>query len=178
MINPKTKAIEATRILNMLLLDLIVGTRSLDIFNKILTKKPWGKAEPGMIRMCHYHFLFALDKIVEFYDCYHLIIPVDCKKEYKGIVRQINKKGIVEFRNKYVGHIRNRDTGRPLDVKELETYLTRIYGESEEIFISWINDHKNVFPSTVVSIVEYTRDGIMEKYSVSDEDINTEFKRE
>ena len=174
MSDQKTRATEAAQILNLLLLDMIVGTRSLDIFNKILPpKERWGKAEHGMIRMCHFHFLLALHKFAEFYDHYHLFITDDCKQQFKAAVREINQKGIVEFRNKYIGHILQKKTGRPLDVMEMETYLQRIYGNhDDEVFVSWINDHKNAFPATVVSIVQHTRDRIMESYSVSDDDIN------
>jgi hypothetical protein len=174
MSNKKSRAIDAARILNMLRLELIVGTRSLEIFNKILPHRELGgAAEQGMIRMCHFHFLLSLCKFVEFYDHYHSIIPEDCKQQFKGAVREINKKGIIEFRNKYIGHILEKRTGRPLDLINIETYLHRIYGNDDEVFIAWINDHKNIFPTTVVSVVEHTRTRIMESYSISDIDINT-----
>ena len=125
-----------------------------------------------MLRMCHSHILLSLFKILEFYKTYNNLIPETCRTPFKNLLKSIEAKKIDEFRNKYVGHIIDEKTGRPLNLQELEAYLNSIYGENEAHFVSWVNDQKNVFPNTVCSIIETTRDQIMKENGIAKEEMS------
>jgi len=83
----------------------------------------------------------------------------------------IEGKSIYDFRSKYVAHLIDQKTGRPLNFDELEQYIDGIFGKDEANFIRWVNDQKNVFPSTVVSVIEKTRDEIMKQNQISKEEM-------
>lgn len=89
-------------------------------------------------------------------------------------MREIKQKGVVEFRNKCIGHIWDKDQHRPLIHSEIVTRLDRLTGANLSGFMDWINDPKaNTFPSTVVSIVETVRDTLMTQHGITqDEFIN------
>ena len=74
------------------------------------------------------------------------------------MMKIIESKGIYDFRNKYVAHVIDENTGRPLNLNELEVYIGAIFGEDETSFIKWVNDQTNVFPTTLVSVLEKTWD--------------------
>jgi hypothetical protein len=97
---------------------------------------------------------------------------VDCRAPCKNVMKIIKSKGIYEFRSKYVAHLIDEKTGRPLNLDELEEYLDGIFGRDETNFIRWVNDQKNVFPTTVVSVIEKTRDEIMKQNGISKEEMN------
>ena len=84
----------------------------------------------------------------------------------------IESKKIGDFRNKYVAHIIDNETGRPLNIEELDVYLKSIYGHDRSHFVSWVNDRKNNFPDTVVSVVARTRDFIMKDNGITKEEMN------
>lgn len=164
----RDRALEAARLLDRLLVDVVVGTRSLEIFERLNSK---ATIQPvvfrGMQRMSHSQTLLGLSKFIEFYRAYHNLIPVACRTPCKNMTKMIESKKIYDFRSKYVAHVIDEDTGRPLNLNELEEYIEAIFGQDETIFIKWVNDQKNVFPTTVVSILERTRDEMMRKEKVS-----------
>jgi hypothetical protein len=171
--NTRDRALDAARLVARLLIDVIVGARSLDIFDSLNSKT----AIPpvvfhGMRRMCYSETLLGLSKFTEFYQAYHDVIPADCKTSCKNVMKIIQSKGIHEFRSKYVAHLIDRKTGRPLNLDELERYVEKIFGHDDTTFISWVNDQKNIFPTTVVSVLEKTRDEIMKENGISKEEMN------
>lgn len=169
----KEHALEAARLLDRLLVDLVVGTRSLEIFNAINGKR---EIRPevfhGMLRMCHSHILLGLFKTIEFYKTYHDLIPKSCRVPFKDLMKSVQAKKIDKFRNKYIGHIIDEKTGRPLNMQELEAYLSSIYGEDDSQFVSWVNDQKNLFPSTACSVLESTRDEIMKEHGIAKQEMS------
>ena len=113
-------------------------------------------------KICLSHLALSLAKFVEFYERFHMIIPSQHRDIAKGLVRSIKQKGIVHFRNKCVGHIWDKDLGRPLAHSEIMTRLKQIAGNDSDAFLRWINDPEaNIYPTTVVSIVETIRDDLM-----------------
>lgn len=166
-------ALDAARLLDLLLTDIVVGTRSIEIFSRLdsrTTIRP--TVLNGMHRMCHSHILLGLCKFIEFYKSYHGLIPSDCKEPCKNMMKIIESKKIGDFRNKYVAHIIDNETGRPLNIEELDVYLKSIYGHDGSHFVSWVNDRKNNFPDTVVSVVARTRDYIMKDNGITKEEMN------
>lgn len=169
----KDRALDAARLADRLLIDVIVGTRSIDIFHKMnFNNKIHPVVFHGKLRMCYSQILLGLSKFTEFYKAYHDIIPTDCRTPCKNIMKIIKNKGIYEFRSKYVAHLIDEKTGRPLNLDKLEEYLDGIFGEDETKFIRWVNDQKNIFPTTVVSVIEKTRDEIMKQNMISKEEMN------
>jgi len=166
--NGRGRALDAARLLDRLLIDVVVGTRILDIFESQNSKNT---IQPvvfhGMRRMSHSHTLLGLSKFIEFYKTYHDLIPPACRTPCKNMMKIIESKKIYDFRSKYVAHVIDEDTGRPLNLNELEDYIGAIFGQDETSFIRWVNDQKNVFPTTVVSVLEKTRDEMMRENGIS-----------
>ena len=166
----ESRELSASRILDRLLIDVIVGTRSLEILDTLNARVQI--AAPiyhGMRRMAHSHTLLGLCKFSEFYDEFHDLIPNECRTPCKNIKKLIKSKKIYEFRSKYVAHITDEKTGRPLNPDELENYIQSIFGVDDSNFVRWVNDQVNEFPKTVVSVLEKTRDGIMAANNISKE---------
>ncbi len=170
----KERSLDAARLADRLLIDVIVGTRSIDIFNKMNSSNMIQHPVifHGKLRMCYSHILLGLSKFIELYEAYHDVIPADCRTPCKNIMKIIKSKGIHEFRSKYVAHLIDKETGRPLNLDELAIYLDGIFGEDDAKFIRWVNDQKNDFPNTVVSVIEKTRDRIMEQNGILKEEMN------
>jgi len=171
--NGRGRALDAARLLDRLLIDVVVGTRILDIFESQNSKNT---IQPvvfhGMRRMSHSHTLLGLSKFIEFYKTYHDLIPPACRTPCKNMMKIIESKKIYDFRSKYVAHVIDEDTGRPLNLNELEDYIGAIFGQDETSFIRWVNDQKNVFPTTVVSVLENTRDEMMKENGISKEEMS------
>jgi hypothetical protein len=169
----KTRALDGARLLDRLLIDVIVGTRSLEIFERLNRQKTIHPVVfHGMRRMCHSQTLLGLSKFLEFYDAYHDLIPTECKEHCKNIKKGIEAKKIYDFRSKYVAHLIDKSTGRPLDPDQLDHYVRNIFGDDERHFILWVNDQKKKFPETVVSVLERTRDGIMKDHAITKDEMN------
>lgn len=166
--NERSRALDAIRLLDRLLIDIVVGTRSLDIFESLNLKNT---IQPvvfdGMRRMSHSHTLLGLSKFIEFYRTYHDLIPPACRTPCKNMMKIIESKKICDFRNKYVAHVIDEGTGRPLNLNELEDYIGAIFGQDETSFIRWVNDQESVFPTTVVSVFQNTRDEMMKENGIS-----------
>ena len=163
------KAKQAFDVLNEFIVDLITGSRSIEIFeSKSFRRQNNSVPHTARIRMCYSHIFVALAKWIEFYEHFQSIIPSDCHSECKGLYNEIKKLGIVQFRNKRVGHIWDKKQNRPWTTEETNAYFNSILSDNPNIFLKWINDpSNNSFPNTVVSIVEKTRDRIQQEYSLS-----------
>ena len=171
----RATAVHAVDTLNDFVGDFVSGVmllREYDVQYRV------GKAPlPLMVtvqKICLSHLVLSLAKFVEFYKRFRQIIPSEHRDVVKGLVRSINQKGVVEFRNKCVGHIWDTEEGRPLVHSEIMARLGRMTGNDFDGFLKWINDPKgNTYPATVVSIVETVRGTLMAQYSIaSDEVIN------
>ncbi len=65
----KKQAIEASRLLNDFVLDLVTGTRSVELFESPAIKERSTEAiSVGLFRMALFHILITLSKWTEFYD--------------------------------------------------------------------------------------------------------------
>jgi hypothetical protein len=119
-------------------------------------------------KICLSHLVLALSKFTEFYKRFKQVIPSEHLGTCKALAAEIKRKGVVEFRNKCVGHIWDDDQQRPLVHSEIMTRLARLTGDDMYGFLNWINNPEtNEFPSTVVSVVETVRDALASKYSIS-----------
>jgi hypothetical protein len=123
-------------------------------------------------RICLSHTALALCKFTEFYDRFKTVIPTEHCDVCKALVREIADRGVVEFRNKCVGHIWDKEQNRPLVHSEIMVKLDRMTKNNFGEFLKWINDPSgNIYPRTVVSIVETVRDSLARQYSLTPNEI-------
>lgn len=163
------QAKEAYKILNEFIVDLIVGTRSLQLFDSpFFSKKIKDTTRVGINRMCLSHIFLTLYKWLEFYERYNKIIPRDCIPSCRSLRKEIEKREIDKFRNKFVGHIWDKEKNRPLTIKEIDDYISKIMGEDHSSFLNWVNNPEgNTFPNTVLSIIQHISIRIKEDYHIA-----------
>lgn len=160
-----SKASEAYRLLNEYLGDLIVGIRILELFEKSsLFTRQSTSMRVLLRRMCLSHLVLTLAKWGELYDRYKAVFPSDVRDACRKLKKEIDRRGVRNFRNTVVGHSRDDKLRRPLTVAEINDCLGAIIGDSIESFSAWINNPTtNNFPETVVAICERVRDRIAEE---------------
>ncbi|MDX9762878.1 MAG: hypothetical protein RBT82_12560, partial [Desulfomonilia bacterium] len=74
--------------------------------------------------------------------------------------------------NKHIGHIWDKDNKRPLHNSEILRRVNEITQNNIEEFLKWVNDPTdNVFPKTVVSIVETVRDRLVQDFKIDYDEI-------
>jgi hypothetical protein len=123
-------------------------------------------------KICLSHVVLGLCKFVEFYERFRKVIPFEHREICKALVSEIKQKGVVEFRNKCVGHIWDTNLNRPLIHSEIMTRINRFTGDNLSGFLDWINNpNANIFPSTVVSIIETVRDALMSQHAITPDEI-------
>jgi len=174
--NPRERAIEAVRILNQFIGDFIVGTEGLKIYDlpSIEPRVSRGVAI-GLNRMMMSYLVISLAKWDEFYRCYRAILPSDVRNACLSLQVEIKSRGIIDFRNKVVGHILDDVTKRPLTASEIDRRLDRVVNGSREDFLLWINNPAgNTFPNSVVAITEHVRDRLRNEYGIGDKDATEE----
>lgn len=167
------KAREAFRLTNDLMLDLIAASKIHLIMKKFGLRVPQPESvRIGINRLCLSHVMITLAKWCELYDRYKAVIPAASREAAKQLTVDLKERGIPTYRNVVVGHVWDRETGRPLTVSETELRLAAITKSDIEGFLRWINDSpNNEFPKTVVSIVERVRDTIQNEYSFTTADL-------
>ena len=126
----------------------------------------------GITRLCLFHLVLSLAKWVEYYKQYKAVLPQDVREGCRHLFKEVQDRKVVDFRNKIVGHIWDRDQNRPVRTDEAMDRLAEVCRNDFKGFLKWINDPDgNVFPRTVVAIVEHTRDRIAEEYGLTDADL-------
>jgi hypothetical protein len=143
--------------------------------NGLLTSKAGRVPETVMVsvqKICVSHLVLGLSKFTEFYKQFRRVIPSEYVGTCKALAAEIERKGVVKFRNKCVGHIWDDEQQRPLIHSEILTRIAQVTGGDMPGFLNWINNPEvNEFPSTVVSVVETVRDALRSKYSISSDEI-------
>jgi hypothetical protein len=171
--NQRQRAIEAATLLNNFILDLVVGTQALTIFDlPNIAPSVTHAVRVGLNRMAISHLVITLAKWTEFYRRYKAILPEDVRSECRILNEKITSRGIINFRNTVVGHILDGNRNRPLTSQEVDQRLEQILGGNHEEFFLWINNPQyNSFPHTVVSILEHVRDKLRSQYQLRDDEI-------
>lgn len=169
----KSKAVEAYRILNDILGDLVFGTRTIDhLFHPLLSSQMDKAYEIGVTRLCVFHLIISLNKYIEFYQHYKNIIPEEVRNSCKELMKILKAKQIPDFRNKFVGHIWDKNKKAPITDKDRDMFEQKIYEGDFNAFLLWINNpNNNVFPETIVSIIENTQKKLVEDYKIDDSEI-------
>ena len=165
----KARAIDATDVLNNFIGDFITGVM---VFREYSAHLKAGKLSlemmVGIQKMCVSNVILAFAKFEEFWKHYHDVVPAEHRAASKSILKAIRTRKITEFRNHVVGHIWNTTERRPLRQSEIMKALEYVTAQDFGAFLDWINNPKaNIYPSTVVSIVEAVRDSIVAAYSIS-----------
>lgn len=169
----RTRAIEASQILNDLIGDIVVSTRTIEIFEST-NIKPLMTAvyKIAATRFCVFQIVLSLNKILEFDSHYRSFVPNEMSDCWKIMIKEINLRGVNKFRNTLVGHIWNKQTKRPISNKEHNEFEKRLYRGDFNGFLLWINDpNDNTFPKTVISIIETAKKKIAEDYKIDDSEI-------
>jgi len=119
-------------------------------------------------------FLFlTLAKWIEFYDRYHVLIPPDVRTTCQQLRKELDRRGVREFRNKVVGHVWSKKHCRPLSLSEIEELDRKITKGDLSAFQKWINDSSNNhLGTTIVGTSEAVRDEIRKKWSFSDQELS------
>ena len=89
-------------------------------------------------RICISHLVLALSKFDEFYERFLQVIPSPHRQTCKGLLREIRRKGALDFRNKCVGHIWDKERQRPLLHSEIMNRLDLLTGGDIGGFLNWI----------------------------------------
>lgn len=151
------RAREACTLLADLLRDIITGVRAEEIFECAPGHKRESQDNPiriGLNRMRMFHLLLTLSKCAEFYDHFSNCIPADCRGDFKATRNEIGRRGIVVFRNTYIGHIWDNKKNRPLTDEEASAAIAGIQNNDERSFLSWVHTPGHFeFPTTVASVV-------------------------
>jgi hypothetical protein len=167
------KVVEATRILNEFVGDLIVGTQVMVQYAKLSKEgRISPKVEQAVLKMCLSHLIITLTKFTELYMRYKDILPKDCVEECKKIFTELERRNVREMRNKVFAHIWDDDHGRPLKLSEIILAMERVFGPDTHVFLRWINDPKaNEFGKTVIGTIEFTRDRLIEDFKLTNEEL-------
>ena len=164
----RKRAVEAVDILNDFIGDCIV---SVNVFQDYWKDLKDDASRQSMLiaihRLCMSYLLLTLDKWLEFYDRYQSLIPPDIHGIYKKLTKELRSRKIEDFRNTCVGHVWNKKKKRPLYNSEIDTALNLITKGDIAKFLKWVNDpSNNIFPNTVVSVVETLKDRLSKEYGI------------
>lgn len=165
----RRRAIEAVLILNGLIEDLVGATTA---FQYLETDKRRGPQNENLFliyeRMADSFLFVALAKWIEFYDHYKSLIPKDLKEQCKKLRKELDARGVREFRHQVVAHFWSEKYGRPLRAKEIQELENKITKGDSNQFLAWVNDpEKNHLGSTVVGTSEFIRAALQKDWSLS-----------
>jgi hypothetical protein len=166
------KARAAWRLSHELMQDLIAGTQAYWVFQKQLEVRSAREPVPTAIRrLCLTHLVIALSKWTELYRLYRDVISLEVSKDAKNLVKVIESRGVVTFRNKVAGHVWDDETKRALTVREIEERLSMVLGGDVDDFLKWINNPQESNIGTVVGIIEKVHNQIRAEYGFTEEDL-------
>jgi len=169
----RDRAVNAVDILNDLVGDLITGTNVLrDYHAQHRRARLPTELMVGVQKMCISHLVMGSCKFIEFYEHFHDILDAENRASAKALVREFRSRGMETFRNKVVGHIWDKDKGRPLLLSEITQHLEHFTKKDLNSFLNWINkldDHPQ--PESVVGIVEAIRSNLVETHSITPNEV-------
>ncbi|WP_151172763.1 hypothetical protein [Pseudoalteromonas ruthenica] len=145
--NKKEKVESFSWVLSDLIVDL--GTSSKLYFD--CTAEPNHNPEEnnyhlGLLRMCYMTTVISLSKLIEALNGFANELKECCPLEVVDTTWQIKRKienmKVYEFRNKYVAHVFDKETGKPIDLIAGKERLSAIIGSKNEHvsdFYKWVN---------------------------------------
>lgn len=164
--------LDAIYILNDLFDSLVAGTMVFDYYQSRFTRGEL--SQTGIVavqKMCVSHLILALNKLCEFWERFHHLVPTELRPEIKALVSQLQSRDVKEFRNTVVAHVWDKKRRRAPTQFEAMELLNRISGHPGS-FLLWLNNPKdNTYPKTVVSIVQTLRDRLCEQHGVTADEV-------
>ena len=155
---------DAIRVLNQLTAELLISCRSFDILKYMPETKDWSSMTLAAFNSTHMNsVILALCKWLEFYKEYAQVLPDNKHEENKELNKKLEKLKITEFRNKFIGHIKNKSTGRPLSIEEACNYYQNITNDNRDDFLLWLNNPSS--SDDVMGLWESTRNLMRDKIS-------------
>jgi hypothetical protein len=114
----------------------------------------------------------TLAKVSELFKKNKAILPSGCRDEFKSLVKRIEQRGILKFRNNVAGHLYDDETNRPLTTAEVNSRVDAITQGDLRGFFLWVNNkNDNSYPTTVVSVVQRARDLLRDEHKFSIDDL-------
>lgn len=173
----RDKALEVYRLANDLYHDLIVAARGHKLFSPLIdefaAEKPAAVVlQVGFRRLYLFHTIMLLAKVSELYKRNRAILPSGCREQFKALIKSIEQRGILRFRNAVAGHLYDRETQKPLTADEVSARANAVTQGNLEEFFLWVNNKQdNSYPTTVVSIVQQVRDMLRDEHNFSRDDL-------
>jgi len=167
---------EAFRLSNDLLHDLISGSSTYIVFQALVDQNPGSVPDDvraAATRMCLFHVILTLAKWTEFHQRYRDVIPEAASFPAKELAKDIVARGIVDFRNKVVGHVWDKERMRAVTTAEVETRLNSFVGGGAAAFLGWAGNPLAAGDANRPPLViEAVRDAIQSAYGLTDADLN------
>jgi ribosomal protein S17E len=166
-------AIDAVDVLNDLVGDLVAGTSVfLDYRQRLKSGNFRVEQMSAVQKMCFSHLVLSFCKLLEFWERYQRLVPDTYRKDLKSLNAEIHRRGAKEFRNKVAGHIWDKKLQRPLRHSEIMVQLDGLIGKHADDFLYWVNNpESNMYPRTIVSVVETIRDAIAREHAIDPSEI-------
>lgn len=164
----RSSILDAIYVLNDLVDTLAAGTM---VFNNYQSRFTRGKfSQPGIVavqKMCVSHLILGLNKLCEFWELFHHLVPAELRPEIKVLVSKLQNRDVKKFRNTVVAHIWDKKLRRTPTQNEAIAELNRISGHPGG-FLLWLNNpNDNTYPRTVVSILHALRERLCELHGVT-----------
>ena len=158
----------ACNILNSLVADLTMAVTLLKEYEK---KQPPNELHRQvMYRLCFSAIFINCTKYVEFCTKYSKLLNTEVPEYNKlrnRFQESIKQKGIIAFRNDYIGHIHSKSLQRPLSNEEIHERFITIIGSNNALeFLNWIcpddfnNSNKTL---SLVGSIKIIRDVLYKK---------------
>ena len=162
----KRRAVHAIRLLNDFIGDLVAGAEIIEGF-----KDAPDNIQIGVTRVSVSHLVLTLAKLDELRGHYQDLFPQNLVSPFQEFHKQIEERGIKDFRNTVIAHIWDTKEARPPTYGQIDQKFRRAIRNDSEAFRQWINPKGGApDPSAVVGLVELLRDGLKEKFSLNDDE--------
>jgi hypothetical protein len=134
-------------------IDLLFGVSMWTLFKKSNIEK-FPQLLDGLqipaARLYLSHVLLTLCKTAETYKRYKYLLREPVKASLKAITEEVEKRRIPQFRNKVIGHIWDKDIGRPLSPKVVDQRIAEIIPDKVQFSLWILNTADANDPATVV----------------------------
>jgi hypothetical protein len=161
----RANAVDAVTVLDRIVGDIISGAQALRVIQSLQVPHPQVSAR--IEDLCVAQLVLAGCKFVEFYKHFHHVLDDAERASAKGLIREINERRLVDFRNAFVGHIWNRGENRILLDSEAREMIGRVTKGDPAATLEWIMPTDDKKPESVYAIVTGLLNTIRERYAVT-----------
>lgn len=168
----RAEAIEVVRLLNDLWGDILAGDGLFQLLEE--HRIPFrSEAHLGYVqRMVFFHLAMMLCKLAEFHEKYSRFLSDESQLWLRGLYAKVRSTGLLDLRNKAIGHIIDEDTGRPLTGDQLDALFQRAVGGDSEQFCRWLRNKEDPGSlETVMGRVIWLRDLVMSEHGLTASDL-------